>query len=124
MMYVRFPLSLQKVEDLLYERGIEARHETVRFWWRRFCPMFAAEIRRKRAHGMRLVSRWRWHIDEVFMKVNGVRHYLWRAVDLEGEVLEAFVSKTRDKKAALKFFEELMKRHGRTEEMVTEGLES
>ena len=102
MMYVRFPLSLRNVEDLLHERGIEVSHETVRFWWLRFGPMFAAEIRRKRVSGMRS-SRWRWHLDEVFVKVNGVQHYLWRAVDHEGEVLEAFVSKTRDKKAALKF---------------------
>jgi putative transposase len=96
MMYVRFPLSLRNVEDLLHERGIEISHETVRFWWLRFGPMFAAEIRKRRVSGMR-ASRWRWHLDEVFVKVNGVQHYLWRAVDHEGEVLEAFVSKTRDK---------------------------
>lgn len=108
MMYVRFPLSLRNVEDLLHERGIEISHETVRFWWQRFGPMFASEIRRKRVSGMR-GSRWRWHLDEVFVKVNGVQHYLWRAVDHEGEVLEAFVSKTRDKAAALKFLRKLMK---------------
>jgi putative transposase len=123
MMYVRFPLSLRNVEDLLHERGIEVSHETVRYWWQRFGPMFAAEIRRKRVGGMR-TSRWRWHLDEVFVKVNGVQHYLWRAVDQEGEVLEAFVSKQRDKKAALKFLRKLMKRHGRPEELVTDGLKS
>ncbi len=123
MMYVRFPLSLRNVEDLLHERGIEVSHETVRFWWQRFGPMFAAEIRRRRAAGMRS-SRWRWHLDEVFVKINGVQHYLWRAVDHEGEVLEAFVSKTRDKKAALKFLKKLMKRHGRADELVTDGLRS
>ena len=86
--------------------------------------MFAAEIRRKRIGGMQS-SRWRWHLDEVFVKVNGVQHYLWRAVDHEGEVLEAYVSKTRDKKAAaLKFLRKLMKRHGRAEELVTDGLRS
>jgi putative transposase len=69
-------------------------------------------------------SRWRWHLDEVFVKINGVQHYLWRAVDHEGEVLEAFVSKTRDKKAALKFLKKLMKRHGRSNELVTDGLRS
>jgi putative transposase len=69
-------------------------------------------------------SRWRWHLDEVFVKVNGVQHYLWRAVDHEGEVLEAFVSKTRDKKAALKFLRKLMKRHGRAKKLVTDGLRS
>ena len=123
MMYVHFPLSLRNVEDLLHERGIEVSHETVRFWWQRFGPMFAAEIRKRRVGQMRS-SRWRWHLDEVFVKVNGVQHYLWRAVDHEGEVLEAFVSKTRDKKAALKFLRKLMKRHGRPEELVTDGLKS
>ena len=123
MMYVRCPLSLRNVEDLLHERGIEVSHETVRYWWRRFGPMFAAEIRRRRVGGMRS-SRWRWHLDEVFVKINGVQHYLWRAVDHEGEVLEAIVSKRRDKKAALKFLRKLMKRHGRPEELVTDKLRS
>ena len=123
MLYIRFPLSLRNVEDLLHERGIEVSHETVRFWWLRFGPLFAAEIRRKRVGGMR-ASHWRWHLDEVFVRVNGVQHYLWRAVDHEGEVLEAFVSKHRDKKAALKFLKELMKRHGRPEELVTDKLRS
>ena len=123
MLYVRFPLSLRNVEDLLHERGIEVSHETVRFWWRRFGPMFAAEIRKRRVGQMRS-SRWRWHLDEVFVKINGVQHYLWRAVDHEGEVLEAFVSKTRDRKAALKFLRKLMRRHGRPEEFVTDQLRS
>ena len=123
MLYVRFPLSLRNVEDLLHERGIEVSHETVRFWWQRFGPLFAAEIRRKRVSGMR-TSRWRWRLDEVFVRINGVLHYLWRAVDHEGEVLEAFVSKTRDKKTALKFLKKLMKRHGRAEELMTDGLKS
>lgn len=123
MMYVRFPLSLRNVEVLLHERGIEVSHQTVRFWWMRFGPMFAAEIRKRRVSGMRS-SRWRWHLDEVFVKVNGVQYYLWRAVDQEGEVLEAYVSKTRNKKAALKFLRKLMKRHGRAEELVTDGLKS
>ena len=123
IMYVRFPLSLRNVEDLLHERGIEVSHETVRFWWQRFGPMFAAEIRRKRVDGMR-TSRWCWHLDEVFVCINGVQHYLWRAVGHEGEVLEAFVSKQRDKAAALKFLKKLMKRHGRAKEFVTDGLKS
>jgi putative transposase len=102
MLYVQLPLSLWNVEDLLHERGIETSHETVGFWCKRFGPMFAAEIRRKRVSGMHS-SRWRWcwHLGEVFLKVNGVQHQLWRAVDHEGEVLEAFVSKQRDKNAAL-----------------------
>jgi putative transposase len=123
MMYVRFPLSLRNVEDLLHERGIEVSHETVRFWWLRFGPMFAAEIRRKRVSGLRS-SRWRWHLDEVFVKINGVRHYLWRAVGHEGEVLESYVTKTRDRDAALKILKKLMKLHGRPGELVTDGLRS
>ena len=109
MMYVRFPLSLRNVEDLLHERGIEVSHETIRFWWNRFRPIFAAELRKKRKGRMRALSGCRWHLDEVFVKINGERHYLWRAVDQEGEVLEAFVSKKRDRKAALKFLRKLMK---------------
>ena len=124
MMYVRFPLSLRNVEDLLHERGIEISHETVRFWWNRFGPMFAAEIRRKRVDRMRAGPQWRWHVDEVFVKINGERHYLWRAVDHEGEVLEAYVSKRRDRKAALKFLRKSMKRYGRPEAIVTDRLRS
>ena len=93
MLYVRFPLSLRNVEDLLHERGIEISHETVRFWWNRFGPMFAAEIRRNRVSRMRSYSNWQWHLDEVFVKINGETHYLWRAVDHEGEVLESYVTK-------------------------------
>jgi hypothetical protein len=63
MMYIRFPLSLRNVEDLLHERGIDTSHETVRFWWNRFGPMFAAEIRKRRVCGMRS-SKWRWHFDD------------------------------------------------------------
>jgi putative transposase len=121
MMSVRFPLSLCNVEDLLHERGIEISHETVRFWWNRFGPIFAAEIRKRRVEGMRS-SQWRWHLDEIFVKINGERHYLWRAVDHEGEVLESFVTKTRDRKAALKFLKKSMKRHGRPETIVTDRL--
>ena len=124
MMYVRFPLSLRNVEDLLHERGIEISHETVRFWWNRFGPMFAAEIRRKRIEKMRAFSNWRWHVDEVFVKINGERHYLWRAVDHEGEVLEVFVSKRRDRRAALKFLKKSMRRYGRPAAIVTDRLRS
>jgi hypothetical protein len=88
MMYVRYPLSLRNVEDLLHERGIDVSHETFRFWWNRFGPMFAAEIRKKRIQQLRAHSNWQWHLDEVFVKINGETHYLWRAVDHEGEVLE------------------------------------
>jgi len=112
MMYVRFPLSLRNAEDLLHERGIDVSHETIRFWWNRFGPMFAAEIRRIRVSRMRAYSDWQWHLDEVFVKINGETHYLWRAVDHEGEVLESYVTKRRDRKAALKFLRKTMKRFG------------
>ena len=124
MMYVKFPLSLRNVEDLLFERGIDVSYETVRFWWNRFGPMFAAEVRRKRVQHMRQFTHWRWRLDEVYVKINGEMHYLWRAVDHEGEVLESFVSKERDKAAALKFIKKAMKRHGRPQVIVTDGLRS
>ncbi len=115
MMYIRFPLSLRQVEDLHHERGIDICHETVRVWWNRFGPKFAAEIRKKRSASMRAHIQWRWHLDEVFVRINGVTHYLWRAVDHEGEVLESFVTKKRDRKAALRFLKKAMKRYGRGE---------
>ena len=124
MMYIRFPLSLRQVEDLLHERGIDICHETVRAWWNRFGPMFAAEIRKKRSSSIRAHIQWRWHLDEVFVRINGETHYLWRAVDHEGEVLEVFVTKRRDRKAALRFLRKTMKRYGRPEVIVTDHLRS
>ena len=123
MMYVRYPLSLRQVEDILFERGIDICHETVRFWWNRFGPMFAAAIRKRRVHH-RSFSLWRWHLDEVFVRINGETHYLWRAVDHEGEVLEVFATKRRDRKAALKFLKRTMKRYGRPRSIVTDRLRS
>ena len=124
MMYVRFPLSLRNVEDLLHERGIDVCHESVRHWWNRFGPMFASEIRRKRSQSMRQVTQWRWHLDEVFVKINGKQHYLWRAVDHEGEVLESYVTKRRNRKAALRFLRKAMKRYGAPKVIVTDRLAS
>lgn len=121
MLYVRFPPSFRNVEDLLHERGIDISHETVWFWWNRFGPMFASDIRKRRIEGMKS-SLWRWHLDEIFVKINGERHYLWRAVDHEGEVLESFVSTTRDQKTALKFLRKAMWRHGRPSAIVTDKL--
>ena len=72
MMYIRFPLSLRQVEDLLHERGIDICHETVRAWWNRFGPLFAGEIRKKRSASMRTHIQWRWHLDEVFVRINVV----------------------------------------------------
>ncbi len=78
MLYVRCPLSLRQVEDLLFERGINICHEIVRYWWNRFGPVFASEIRKRRID-RRNWSNWRWHLDEVFVRINGETHYLWRA---------------------------------------------
>ena len=101
MMYVRYPLSLRNVEDPLAERGIDVSNETVRHCWNRFGPIFAAEIRRRRIERRRGRANWRWHLDEVFVKINGKQCHLWRAVDHEGEVLDVFVSPKRGKAAAL-----------------------
>ena len=107
MMYVRYPLSLRQVEDLLSERGIDICHETVRFWWNRFGPMFAnaafinGPIRTGMTPGRNLREDQRRP------------HYLWRPVDHEGEILEVFATKRRDGKAVLKFLKRAMKRYGR-----------
>ena len=124
MMYVRFPLSLRNVEDLLHERGIDICHETVRYWWNRFGPIFAHEISKKRMHPNPKHSNWKWHLDEVFVKINSETHYLWRAVDHEGEVLEAYFIKRRDRKAALDFLKKIMKKHGAPKVIVTDRLRS
>ena len=73
------------MEDLLIERRIDFCHETVRFWCSRFSPMFAVEIRTQRSAALPALPRWRWRLDEVFVKINGETHYVWRAVDHEGE---------------------------------------
>jgi putative transposase len=124
MMYLRFPLSLRNVEDLLFERGIDICHETVRLWWNRFGPMFAADIRRQRVQAMRGVQHWRWHLDEMYVKLNGEMVYLWRAVDHEGEILESYITKTRDKAAALTFMKKALRRHGSPAAITTDGLRS
>ena len=123
MMYIRYPLSLRQVEDILFERGIDICHETVRLWWNRFGPMFAAEIRKRRIYH-RSYSQWRWHLDEVFIRISGEMHYLWRAVDHEGELLEVFATKHRDRRAALKFLKRAMKRYGGPKAIVTDRLRS
>ena len=97
MMYVKYPLSLRNLEDLLFERGIDICHETVRKWWNRFGPLFASDIRRQRVSRMRGFQHWRWHLDEMYVKLNGEMVYLWRAVDHEGEILESFVTRKRHK---------------------------
>ncbi len=124
MMYVRYPLSLRNVEDLLAERGIDICHETVRHWWNRFGPLFASYIRRQRVRHMRGFRHWRWHLDEMVVRLNGEHVYLWRAVDHEGEVLESYVTRERDKATALKFIKKAMKRFGNPEAIITDGLRS
>ena len=110
------------MEDLLHERGIGISHETVRFWWNRFGPRFASEIRKKRVQRLRVWPQWQWHLDEMFVEIRGEIHYLWRAVDHGGEVLETCVTKTRNRKAALKFLRKAMKRYGRPKVFVTDRL--
>ena len=117
MYYVRYPLSLRQVEDILHERGIDICHETIRYWWNSLGHLFSREMKKKSNHR---ASNWRWHIDEVFVKINGETHYLWRAVDHEGTVLECYVSKRRDKKAALKMLKKLIKKYGKPQEIVTD----
>ena len=108
----------------MHEGGIDISYETVRFWWNRFGPLFAGEIRKKRISQKRAYSNWQWHMDEVLVKINGEAHYLWRGVDHEGDVLESFVTKRRDRKAAFKFLRKIMKRHGYSDVFVTDKLRS
>ena len=109
MRSIRFPLSPRKVEDLLHLRGLEISHQTVRQWWNRFGPMFAAEIRGKRVEAMRPCRLWQWHLDEGFGRIGQVTHSLWRAADHQGKGQESTVTKTRDRKTTLKFLKNSMK---------------
>jgi putative transposase len=86
--------------------------------------MLAADIRRQRVSRMRGLKHWNWHLDAMYVKIGGDMHYLWRAVDQEGEILESYVTKTRDKKAALAFIKKALKRHGCVEAITTDGLRS
>ena len=124
MMYVWFPHGLRNDEDLLFEHGINICHESIRFWWNRFGPTFASELRRPRVSRMRGFRHCRWHVDEVFEKINSERHYLWRDLDHEGEILEFSVTKKRDKSAALEFLKKALKRQGRAAAIVADGLRS
>ena len=121
MYYIRYPLSLRQVEDILHERGIDICHETVRYWWNKFGTLLAKDLKKKAINHH---SNWRWHIDEVFVKINGETHYLWRAINHEGTVLDCFVSKKRDRKAARKVLKRLVCRHGLPKEIVTDKLAS
>lgn len=121
MYYVRYPLSLRQVEDILHERGIDVCHETIRYWWNKFGHIFVKDLKKKAINHH---SNWRWHIDEVFVKINSETHYLWRAIDHEGTVVDCVVTKRRNKKAALKVLKKLISRHGMPKEIVTDKLAS
>ena len=106
-LYFRFPLSFRDVEDLLAQRGIDVSYETVRRWSIKFGLAYAKTLRQ--AHPR---ADTRWHLDEVFVKINGKCVYLWRAVDCEGEVLDVLVQSRRNKRAAMKLMRKLLKSQG------------
>ena len=106
-LYVRFTLSFRDVEDLLAERGIFVSYETVRRWVNHFGPMIAADLRRRRSKPPTT-----WHLDEVYLKIDGRMVYPWRAVDAAGEVLDVLVQTRRNKRAALKLMRKLLKKYG------------
>jgi putative transposase len=103
-LYYRFSLSYRDVEELMADRGVTLSHEAVRYWCRKFGQAYANTLRRRRPRPGDT-----WHLDEVFLTINGERHYLWRAVDQEGNVLDILVPRRRDKHAAKKFFRKLLK---------------
>jgi putative transposase len=118
-MYFRFPLSIRDVEDLLAERGIDVSYETVRRWSVKFGLAYARKLRRSHPP-----ADTRWHLDEVFVSINGRSMYLWRAVDCEGEVLDVLVQSRRNKRAALKLMRKLLKTQGFVPAAMTDNLPS
>ena len=119
-LYLRFTLSFRDVEDLLAERGIIVSYETVRRWVNHFGPKIAADLRKRRPRPHAI-----WHLDEVYLKIDGRLVYLWRAVDAEGEVLDVLVQTRRNKHAALKLMRKLLKKYGlMPDKMVTDDLRS
>ena len=119
-LYLRFTLSFRDVEDLLAERGIIVSYETVRRWVNHFGPMIAANLHKRRAR-----HHSTWHLDEVYLKIDGRLVYLWRAVDAEGEVLDVLVQSRRDKLAALKLMRKLLKKYGFVpDRIITDDLRS
>jgi len=103
-LYFRFALSFRDVEEMLAMRSVYLTYETVREWCRQFGQTYANDLRRKSPR-----PGDRWHLDEAFLKINGQLHYLWRAVDQDGDVLDILVQTRRDKNAAKKFFRKLLK---------------
>src|SRR3954465_11670203 len=119
-LYFRFPLSLRMVEEMLATRGIDVSHETVRQWGRKFGQGFANQIRRR----LPCVGD-KWHLDEVGLRIRGTKHWLWRAVDQDGVVLDVLVQRRRDKKAAKRLPRKLLKKQGRAPRvMITDKLAS
>src|SRR5271163_2196033 len=119
-LYLRFTLSLRDVEDLLAELGVAVSYETVRRWVNHFGPMIAADLRKRR-----LKPHTTWHLDEVYLTIDGRMVYLWRAVDAEGEVLDVLVQAKRNKRAALKLMRKLLKNYGFVpDKLVTDDLRS
>jgi transposase-like protein len=119
-LYVRFTLSFRDVEDLLAERGILVSYETVRRWVNHFGTMIAVDLRRRRSKPHTI-----WHLDEVYLKIDGRLVYLWRAVDAEGEVLDVLVQTRRNKRAASKLMRKLLKKYGFVpDKLVTDDLRS
>ena len=116
----RFNLSHCGIEDLLAERGIDVTYEAIRLWCNRFGPKHANRLKRKhRGYGDT------FFIDEVFIRIDGKQHYLWRAVDQEGEVVDVYLQKRRDGAAAKRFFKRLLKKHqGEPRKIVTDKLRS
>jgi len=119
-LYYRFNLSHRDIEDLLAERGITVSYESIRLWCIKFGSKFARRLRRRhQGYGDT------FYIDEVFVKIQGKQHYLWRAVDQDGEVVDVFLQARRDGKAATRFFKRLLKAHGgEPRKMVTDKLGS
>jgi putative transposase len=102
-LYHRFPLSFREVEEMMMERGVVVTYETIRQWCRKFGQTYANGLRRRRPR-----PGDKWHLDEVFIKIHGKTHYLWRAVDQDGNVLDILVTSRRDAKAATRFFRKLL----------------
>ena len=119
-LYHRFNLSHRDIEDLLAERGICVSYEAIRLWCNRFGPKYAARLNRKhRGYGDT------FFIDEVFVNIDGKQHYLWRAVDQDGEVVDVFLQKRRDGAAAKRFFKRLLIKHrSEPRKIVTDKLRS
>jgi len=119
-LYFRFPLSLRMVEEMLAARGIDVSHETVRQWARKFGQAFANQIRRRLPN-----PGDKWHLDEVCLMIRGTKHWLWRAVDQDGVVLDVLVQSRRDKKAAKRLLRKLLKKQCRAPRvMITDKLAS